>query len=71
LQGRVTATEEIQRNSRLDFDDATSDSAMKRTKISEIVSFDRDFDKITGVSRIEPREALGQIHANDKDPDSQ
>lgn len=38
----------------LDFDDATTYQAMKRMNVDGIVSFDDDFDAITGINRIEP-----------------
>ncbi len=36
----------------LDFDDATTYQAMKRMNISTLVSFDDDFDKIQGLTRM-------------------
>jgi predicted nucleic acid-binding protein len=57
LKGRILATEEMDRD-KLDFDDSTSVVAMRRLGIKEIVSFDRDFDKVRGIERIEPKTAL-------------
>jgi predicted nucleic acid-binding protein len=57
LNGRIEATEEMDK-SRLDFDDATSVAAMRRLRIKEIVSFDRHFDTVKAISRIEPKIAL-------------
>ncbi len=57
LRDRAQATEEMSKN-RLDFDDATALAAMLRLGISEIVSFDRDFDKARGVTRLEPKDFL-------------
>jgi len=47
LRGRIVATEEMIGKG-LHFYDATSLAAMKRLKIKEIVSFDRDFDEVEG-----------------------
>ncbi len=38
-----------------DFADAYSVALMKSLKIKDIYSFDRDFDKIPGVNRLEPK----------------
>ena len=59
LKGRILATEKMEKE-KLDFDDATSIAVMKRLKINEIVSFDRDFDKVQGISRIEPGAAISR-----------
>lgn len=40
--------------SNLDFVDALSVAHMERTKINTILSFDRDFDRIPGINRLEP-----------------
>ncbi len=41
-------------HSPLDFEDALAVAHMERLGIKEIVSFDRDFDRVPGVTRIEP-----------------
>ena len=38
----------------LDFVDALAAAHLKRTKLTTIVSFDRDFDRIPGITRREP-----------------
>jgi predicted nucleic acid-binding protein len=38
----------------LDFVDALNVAHMERTKISSIVTFDRDFDRVPGITRQEP-----------------
>jgi predicted nucleic acid-binding protein len=38
----------------LDFEDALAVAHMERLGIKEIVSFDRDFDRIPGITRVEP-----------------
>jgi predicted nucleic acid-binding protein len=38
----------------LDFEDALAVAHMERLGISEIVSYDRDFDRVSGVKRVEP-----------------
>jgi len=38
----------------LDFDDATTYQAIKRTNVNTVVSFDTDFDGIEGITRMEP-----------------
>ena len=43
---------------KLDFDDASVYFATKSLGINEIVSFDRDFDKLPDVKRIEPVDVL-------------
>jgi predicted nucleic acid-binding protein len=58
LKGRIVATEKMDKEKKLDFDDATSIAVMKRLKINEIVSFNRDFDQVQGITRIEPRDAI-------------
>lgn len=57
LRDRIVATEEMIREE-LDFDDATSLAAMKRLKIMEIISLDRDFDRVEGLVRSEPKDHL-------------
>ncbi len=59
LVGRVMATREMDRSG-LDFDDATSVATMKRLGLQDIVSFDKDFDRISGISRLEPKTAIGE-----------
>ncbi|HKW04634.1 MAG TPA: type II toxin-antitoxin system VapC family toxin [Nitrososphaerales archaeon] len=57
LNGRVMAAEAMNASG-IDFDDATSIATMMRLGIKKVVSFDRDFDKVRKISRIEPKEAL-------------
>ena len=57
LKDRIVAAEEMIRE-RLDFDDSTSIAAMKRLKIKDIVSFDKDFDEAKALTRVEPRDIL-------------
>jgi len=57
LKDRIVAAEEMIRK-RLDFDDSTSIAAMKRLKIKDIVSFDKDFDEAKALTRVEPRDIL-------------
>lgn len=38
----------------LDFEDALAVAHMERLGITEIVSYDRDFDRLAGVARVEP-----------------
>lgn len=38
----------------LDFEDALAVAHMERQRISEIVTYDRDFDRVPGVKRTEP-----------------
>lgn len=37
-----------------DFDDATTYQAMKRLKLEKIISYDKDFDSLPDVKRLEP-----------------
>jgi len=39
---------------RLDFVDVLQVAHMERLKLTQIVSFDRDFDRIAGITRVEP-----------------
>ncbi len=38
----------------LDFEDALAVAHMERQGVSEIVSYDRDFDRVAGIKRVEP-----------------
>ena len=38
----------------LDFEDALAVAHMNRLSITEIVSYDRDFDRVPGIQRVEP-----------------
>jgi predicted nucleic acid-binding protein len=60
LKGRMLAIDEME-NEGLDFDDATSVATMRRLGIKVIVSFDRDFDKVHKLTRIEPKKALVRV----------
>jgi len=62
LVGRVKAAHEME-NQNLSFDDSTSVAAMRSLDIKEIVSFDRDFDKVRGVARIEPGTVISRIQS--------
>ena len=42
----------------LDFDDSLQIAYMKAFGIREIVSFDSDFDKVTEIERVEPKDIL-------------
>lgn len=42
----------------LDFDDALVASSMIANKIKKLVSFDKHFDKVKEIERIEPRHVL-------------
>lgn len=57
LYDRLEATKHMERFT-IDFDDSTTYQAMKNLGVDKIVSFDKDFDKIPGIKRIEPRDAL-------------
>lgn len=57
LYDRIEATQHMQKF-KLDFDDSTAYQAMKNLNVKQVVSFDRDFDKISGIERIEPEEAI-------------
>lgn len=53
MTDRVTATEQMEKHN-LDFDDATVYAAMMATETNELISMDKEFDKIEGITRIEP-----------------
>jgi len=57
LSARIAATKEIEGQG-LDFDDATCVATMKSLGINRIVSFDRDFDGVGGISRLDPVDAF-------------
>ena len=38
----------------LDFEDALAAAHMERNGVTEIVSYDRDFDRVAGLQRVEP-----------------
>lgn len=48
----------LMEDTKLDFDDATAYFTMKSLDIKEIVSFDKDFDKVKDIKRIEPKDVL-------------
>jgi predicted nucleic acid-binding protein len=53
MADRVAATKLMEKH-KLDFDDATVYAAMMSTGTKEVVSMDRKFDRIEGITRIEP-----------------
>jgi uncharacterized protein len=50
----LRALDLYQENAFLDFEDALTAAHMESTGISELYSYDRDFDRVPGVSRLEP-----------------
>lgn len=56
LHDRIEATRHMHKF-KIDFDDSTAYQAMRNLNVKQIVSFDRHFDKISDVERIEPRHA--------------
>lgn len=50
----LRALEIFAANAWIDFEDALSVAHMKRLRLSEIISYDRDFDTLSGVARVEP-----------------
>lgn len=59
IYDRIEATRHVQ-SFNIDFDDSTTCQAMKNLGVDQVVSFDRDLDKISDIKRIEPREILEQ-----------
>ncbi len=57
LLDRIMATNHM-KNHNLDFDDALALQAMKENKIENIISYDKDFDKIPHIKRIQPESLL-------------
>lgn len=51
-------TTALMEDTKLDFDDTSVYFSMKSLGIDEIVSFDRDFDELPGIKRIEPVDVL-------------
>jgi predicted nucleic acid-binding protein len=50
----IRALDYFAASSSLDFEDALSVAHMERLGITEIYTYDRDFDRIAGVTRLEP-----------------
>lgn len=61
LYDRIQATKHMQKFG-LDFDDSTAYQAMRSLHTDQAVSFDKHFDKITNVTRLEAREILEHTH---------
>jgi len=57
LLDRLRATVHMSRLG-LDFEDSTTLEASKRINAEAIVSFDKHFDQLQGIKRMEPKEAL-------------
>ncbi|MHA1833492.1 MAG: type II toxin-antitoxin system VapC family toxin [Candidatus Baldrarchaeia archaeon] len=57
LLDRIMATD-LMRDYGLDFDDALAIQAMRENGIKEVVTYDRDFDKVPFVKRIQPENLL-------------
>ncbi|MEM5797088.1 MAG: type II toxin-antitoxin system VapC family toxin [Candidatus Aenigmatarchaeota archaeon] len=51
-------TTALMEDTKLDFDDTSTYFTMKSLGIKEIVSFDKDFDKLPGIKRVEPKDVL-------------
>ncbi len=49
---------DISREMKLDFDDALILVAMKTLNIDKLVSFDKDFDNLPDIKRIEPKDII-------------
>ena len=65
LRGRIAAAQKMA-DENLDFDDSTSIVAMEEMKIKEIVSLDRDFEGVKGITRVEPREVVSRLQGGRK-----
>ena len=57
LLDRIAATKHMTQL-KLDFDDATTYQASKNLGISQIISYDEDFDNLPSLERITPKQAL-------------
>jgi len=57
LSDRIAATNYM-KNFGLDFDDALVLQAMKKNGIASIISYDKDFDKVSGIKRVLPENLL-------------
>ena len=57
LLDRIAATDHMRKHG-LDFDDALTLQAMKENQIEEIISYDKDFDKVPSVRRIQPESLI-------------
>lgn len=51
----LTESLNIYKNFNIDYIDAYLVASMEKKKVKELYSFDRDFDKIPGIKRIEPK----------------
>jgi predicted nucleic acid-binding protein len=56
LYDRIEATRHMQKF-KVDFEDSTVYQAMRSLNVKQVVSFDRHFDKISDIARIEPQQA--------------
>lgn len=55
---RQNKSHKSRKNLRLDFDDALTFQAMKVNRITDIISYDKDFDAIPGIKRLLPEDFL-------------
>ena len=53
LADKIRATETMEAH-HLDFDDSTTYQAMKRLGITQIVSYDKHFDRLPNIERLQP-----------------
>ena len=60
LYDRIEATRHMHKF-KVDFDDSTTYQAMRNLNVKQVVSFDRDFDKISDVERIEPEQVTDRL----------
>jgi len=57
LLDRIKATNHA-KNLNLDFDDALAFQAMKTNEITNVISYDKDFDTVPGIRRLLPEDLL-------------
>ena len=60
LLDRLEATKIMKENG-LDFEDSTLIQAARRLKVKGIVSYDKDFEKVTDVERLEPSDIMKNL----------
>ncbi len=60
LYDRIEATRHME-SFKVDFDDSTTYQVMKNLKANQVVSFDKDLDKIPDIKRLDPKQASKKV----------
>lgn len=57
---RIEATTHME-SFKVDFDDSTTYQAMKNLKANQVISFDKDLDKIPSIKRFDPKQVKKKV----------